>query len=80
MSFRMILRQTPSVPEMSQSEGERVEGVPFTVIALRRATPGSSVSTLKNSTSESLTVGATTFLYFYNRQTATRKILSLRNQ
>ena len=28
----MILRQTPSVPEMSQSEGERVEGVPFTVI------------------------------------------------
>ena len=71
----MILRQTPSVPEMSQSEGERVEGVPFT-----RATPGSSISTLKNSTSESLTVGATTFLYFYNRQTATRKILSLRNQ
>ena len=43
----MILRQTPSVPEMSQSEGERVEGVPFTVIALRRATPGSSVSTFK---------------------------------
>ena len=33
MSFRMILRQTPSVPEMSQSEGERVEGVPLTVIA-----------------------------------------------
>ena len=55
MSFRMILRQTPSVPEMSQSEGERVEGVPFTVIALRRATPGSSVSTFKNSTSERIT-------------------------
>lgn len=80
MSFRMILRQTPSVPEMSQSEGERVEGVPLTVIACVERHREVPFQLLKNSTSESLTVGATTFLYFYNRQTATRKILSLRNQ
>ena len=63
---------------MSQSEGERVEGVPLTVIACveRHREVPFQLSKIQPPNH----LGATTFLYFYNRQTATRKTLSLRNQ